>query len=153
MLARLRSLRAMKLPLLAFVAVLSLATARAETPTYTAADAAKHVGETATVTDKVEGAYQAKGGNIFLNMGGTHPNAPFTAFIPSTSAEKFPDFKKMEGATISVTGKITAHKDKAEIVVRDPEQLTVKDAAADKGEGEKTEPNKTEEASPSPAAP
>ena len=143
----------MKLPLLAFVAVLSLATARAETPTYSAADAAKHVGETATVTDKVEGAYQAKGGNIFLNMGGTHPNAPFTAFIPSTSAEKFPDFKKMEGATISVTGKITAHKDKAEIVVRDPEQLTVKDAAADKGEGEKSEESKAESPSPSPATP
>ena len=143
----------MKLPLLAFVAVLSLASARAETPTYTAADAAKHVGETATVTDKVESAHQAKGGNIFLNMGGTHPNAPFTAFIPSTSAEKFPDFKKLEGATISVTGKITAHKDKAEIVVRDPEQLTIKDAAADKGEGEKTESGKTEEATPTPAAP
>ncbi len=145
----------MKLPLLAFVIVLSLATARAETPTYSAADAAKHVGETATVTDKVEGAYQAKGGNIFLNMGGTHPNAPFTAFIPTTSAEKFPDFKKLEGATISVTGKITAHKDKAEIVVRDPEQLTVKDVAADKGEGEKAEAGKTETeaASPTPAAP
>ncbi|MBA2433742.1 MAG: hypothetical protein M3480_08960 [Verrucomicrobiota bacterium] len=143
----------MKLSLFAFVAVLSLATARAETPTYSAADAAKHVGETATVTDKVEGTYQAKGGNIFLNMGGTHPNAPFTAFIPSTSAEKFPDFKKMEGATISVTEKITAHKEKAEIVVRDPEQVTVKEAAVDKGEGEKAEAGKTEAASPTPAAP
>ena len=37
---------------------------------YTALEAAKHIGETATVTDKVEDAYQAKGGNIFLNMGG-----------------------------------------------------------------------------------
>ena len=145
----------MKLPLLAFFAVLSLATALAETPDYTAAEAAKHIGETATVTDKVEGAYQAKGGNIFLNMGGTHPNAPFTAFIPSTSAEKFPDFKKMEGATITVTGKITAHNDKAEIVVRGPDQLTVKDAAADKGEGERVEAGKTESgaASPTPATP
>ncbi len=143
----------MKLPLYAVVAVLSLATARAETPAYTAADAAQHIGETATVTDKVAGTYQAKGGNIFLNLGGNHPNAPFTAFIPSTSAEKFPDFKKFEGATISVTGKITAHKDKAEIVVRDPEQLTVKEAAADEGKDEKAEAGKTEAASPTPAAP
>ena len=145
----------MKLRLLAFFTALSIATALAETPDYTAADAAKHIGETATVTDKVEGVYQAKGGNIFLNMGGTHPNAPFTAFIPTTSAEKFPDFKKLEGATITVTGKITAHNDKAQIIVREPDRLTVKDAAADKGEGEKVEAGKTETeaASPTPAAP
>lgn len=141
----------MKLRLLALIAAFSMASAFAETPDYTAAEAAKHVGETATVTDKVEGVYQAKGGNIFLNMGGSHPNAPFTAFIPSTSAEKFPDFKKMEGATITVSGKITAHDDKAEIVVRGPDQITVKEAGAEKPEGEKAEASKTESPSPSPA--
>lgn len=145
----------MKCQLLAFIALFSIASAMAETPTYSAAEAAKHIGETASVTDKVEGAYQAKGGNIFLNMGGTHPNAPFTAFIPSTAAEKFPDFKKLEGATITVTGKITAHNDKAEIVVRSPDQLTVKDAAAEKGEGDKADgaSKPAEPATPSPAAP
>ena len=143
----------MKLRLLPVIAAFSTAAAFAESPTYTAADAAKHIGETASVTDKVEGVYQAKGGNIFLNMGGSHPNAPFTAFIPSTSAEKFPDFKKLEGATIIVTGKITAHNDKAEIVLRGPDQLTVKDAAAESAGIDKTEAPKAESPSPSPAAP
>ncbi len=135
----------MKLRLLAVFAAFSIASALAETPDYTAAEAAKHVGETATVTDKVESAHQAKGGNIFLNMGGRHPNAPFTAFISSTSADKFPDFKKLEGATITVSGKITAHNDKTEIVVRGPDQITIKDATADKdatpdkAEGDKAE--------------
>ncbi|CAN5606821.1 hypothetical protein BH18VER2_BH18VER2_00150 [soil metagenome] len=138
----------MKLCLLAFFAVVSIASALGETPDYTAADAAKHVGETATVPDKVEGTFQAKGGNIFLSMGGTHPNAPFTAFVPRTSAEKFPDFKKMEGATITVSGKITAHNDKAEIVVRTPDQITVKESGADKSESDKAE-----SPSPSPATP
>jgi hypothetical protein len=34
--------------------VLSIAPLMAETPTYTAVEAAKHVGETASVTDKVD---------------------------------------------------------------------------------------------------
>ncbi|MBA3652089.1 MAG: hypothetical protein H0W66_11580 [Chthoniobacterales bacterium] len=143
----------MKLSFLALLAAFSIVSAVAETPTYTAAEAAKHVGESASVTDKVEGVYQAKGGNIFLNMGGPHPNAPFTAFIPSTSTEKFPDFKKLDGATITVTGKITAHNDKAEIVLRRPDQLTVKEAAAETAGSDKTEALKAESPSPSPAAP
>lgn len=143
----------MKLRLLAFFALVSISSANAETPDYTAAEAAKHVGETATVTDKVGGVYQAKGGNIFLNMGGSHADAPFTAFIPSTSAEKFPDYKKLDGATITVSGKISTHNEKAEIVVRAPDQLTVKEAATDKADAEKTDASKASAASPSPSAP
>ena len=143
----------MKIRLFTLLSVLSIASALGETPDYTAADAAKHLGETATVTDKVEGVYQAKGGNIFINMGGSHPNAPFTAFIPSTSAEKFPDFKGLDGATITVSGKITAHNDKAEIVVRTPDQIVVKEAGSGKAEGEKAGSGAAESPSPSPAAP
>src|SRR5689334_18678760 len=57
--------------------------------TYTAAEAAKHVGETATVTDRVDGVHQSGKGNIFLNMGGKYPNQAFTAFIPSSGAAQF----------------------------------------------------------------
>src|ERR1044071_4850133 len=93
------------------------------TPDYTAVEAAKHVGETATVTDKVDGVHKAKGGSIFLNMGGAHPNEAFTAFIPGKSAEQFTDFQKYEGATITVSGKIVSHDGKPEIVVNSPEQI------------------------------
>ena len=40
-------------------------------PVYTARQAARHVGETATIMDKVDGVHQSGKGNIFLNMGGT----------------------------------------------------------------------------------
>ena len=127
--------------LLAVLAALSITSAVAETaPDYTAVEAAKHVGETASVTDKVDGAYQAKGGNIFLNMGGAHPNEVFTVFIPANAAEKFPDFKKYAGATITVSGKITSHNNKAEIVVNAPGEITVKEAA----------PGKEQSATPAP---
>ena len=60
-------------------------------PTYTATEAAKHVGDTATITDRVDGVHQSEKGNIFLNMGGKYPNQAFTAFIPSDSAAQFPN--------------------------------------------------------------
>jgi hypothetical protein len=86
-------------------------------------------------------------------MGGSHPNAPFTAFIPSTSAEKFSDFKGLDGATITVSGKITAHNEKAEIVVRTPDQIVVKEAGSGKAEGDKASSGAAESPSPAPAAP
>jgi hypothetical protein len=61
----------------------------AETPNYTAAEAAKHVGEVATIIDRVDGVHQSGKGNIFLNMGGKYPNQAFTARIPSASAGPF----------------------------------------------------------------
>src|ERR1043165_10190619 len=60
-----------------------------QTPTYTAADAAKHVGEIATITGTVNGVRQAGKGNIFLSIGGKYTNKVFTAFIPSSSAADF----------------------------------------------------------------
>lgn len=36
---------------------------------------------------------RARGGNIFLDMGGVHPNETFTIFIPADAATKFADFK------------------------------------------------------------
>src|SRR6516225_4751599 len=86
-------------------------------PVYTATVAAKHVGETATITDKVDGVHQSSKGNIFLNMGGKYPNQAFTAFIPAKSAGQFSDFQKYDGKTVSVSGKITLYKGKPEIVV------------------------------------
>jgi hypothetical protein len=66
-------------------AIATLAIAQAP-PTYPPEEAAKHVGETATITGTVDGVHQSGKGNIFLNMGGKYPNQAFTAFIPSASA-------------------------------------------------------------------
>ena len=102
----------------------------ADSAEYTGLEAAKHVGETATVTDKVETAYQAKGGNIFLNMGGRHPDETFTVFVPSSAASEFKDIKMYDGKTISVTGKIEDHKGKPQISVKSPSDITIKSEAS-----------------------
>jgi hypothetical protein len=103
------------------VAVTALALAQT-TPTYTPEEAAKHVGETATVTGRVDGFHQSGKGNIFLNMGGAYPNQAFTAFIPS--AGQFTNAQQYDGKTVSVSGKIQLYKGKPEIVVTSPGQIS-----------------------------
>ena len=108
-----------------FLALLAIvAFAFAQSPgNYTAQEAAKHVGETATITDNVDGVHQSGKGNIFLNMGGKYPNQAFTAFIPSSSAAQFPNAQQYEGRTVAVSGKITLYRGKPEIIVTSPSQL------------------------------
>jgi DNA/RNA endonuclease YhcR with UshA esterase domain len=110
---------------LAVFAVAALAIAQAP-PTYTAAEAAKHVGETATVKDRVDGFHQSGKGNIFLNMGGKYPNQAFTAFIPAASAAQFSQAQQYEGQIVAVSGKITLYKGKPEIIVNSPSQISAK---------------------------
>jgi len=112
--------------LLAIFAVICAASITAQTPNYTVADAAKHVGEIATVTGKVDSFRQLAKGHIFLNMGGAYPNQAFTAFIPAGSASQFPNAQQYDGKTVAVTGKIQLYKGKPEIIVNSPSQITVK---------------------------
>ena len=48
--------------------------------------------------------------------GGKYSNQVFTAFIPSGTASQFTDAAKYEGRRVSISGKITLCKGKAEIV-------------------------------------
>src|SRR5262249_56113897 len=89
-------------------------------------DAASHIGENATVTGTVDGVHQSGKGNIFLNMGGKYPNQAFTAFIPAGSAGQFSDYRKYDGQTVAVSGKITLYKGKPEIIVTSLAQITSK---------------------------
>jgi DNA/RNA endonuclease YhcR with UshA esterase domain len=112
---------------LALFACALAASAVAQAPaTYTASEAAKHVGEIATVTDKVDGVHQSGKGNIFLNMGGKYPNQAFTAFIPTLSAAPFSNPQQYEGKTVSVSGKITLYHGKPEITVTNVSQIITK---------------------------
>ena len=112
--------------LLTLFAVICAASISAQTPNYTAADAAKHVGEIATVTDRVEGVHQSGKGNIFLNMGGKYPNQAFTAFVPSSSAAQFSNPQQYDGKTVAVSGKITLYRGKPEIIVANVSQIIIK---------------------------
>src|SRR5437660_2176513 len=98
----------------------------AQSSNYTPQEAAKHVGETATITGAVDGVHQSSKGNIFLNMGGKYPNQAFTAWIPSASAGQFSNPQQYEGKTVAVSGKITLYRGKPEIIVTSPSQVVAK---------------------------
>jgi DNA/RNA endonuclease YhcR with UshA esterase domain len=112
--------------LLALFALTFAALAFGQAPTYTALEAAKHVGETATIMDRVDGVHQSGKGNVFLNMGGTYPNQTFTAFIPARSAAQFSQPQQYEGQTVAVSGKITLYRGKPEIIVNSPSQISTR---------------------------
>src|ERR1700681_4948300 len=89
----------------------------------TAAEAGKHVGEIATITDKVDGVHQSGRGNIFLNLGGKNPNQIVTVFIPAASAGDFSNPQQYDGKTVAVSGKITLYHGKPEIQVTNVSQI------------------------------
>jgi DNA/RNA endonuclease YhcR with UshA esterase domain len=113
--------------LLTLLAVMFAALAVAQAPpSYSAAEAAQHLGETATVTDRVDGVHQSGKGNIFLNMGGKYPNQAFTAFIPASSAGQLSQPQQYEGRTVAVSGKIALYRGKPEIIVTSSAQIVAK---------------------------
>jgi DNA/RNA endonuclease YhcR with UshA esterase domain len=112
--------------LLTLFGVMCAASIVAQTPTYTAAEATKHVGEIATVTDKVDSVHQSGKGNIFLIMGGKNANQAFTAFIPSAGASQFSNPQQFEDKTVAVSGKITLYHGKPEIIVENVSQIIEK---------------------------
>jgi hypothetical protein len=86
-------------------------------PTYTATEAAKHIGQLATVADKISGVYKDQYGDLLLVMGGKYPNQTFIVAIPAKSAWNFSDYHKYYGQMVAVFGKITLYMGKPEITV------------------------------------
>ena len=112
--------------LVLFAVAITVSAIAQTTPVYTPGEAAKHVGEIATITDRVDGVHQSSKGNIFLNMGGKYPNQTFTAWIPSASAGQFSNPQQYEGKTVAVSGKITLYRGKPEIIVTNVSQIIIK---------------------------
>lgn len=90
------------------------------------AEAAQHVGQIVTVTGTVSQVhYDSRSGNTFINMGGRYPNHSFYGIIFSDHTHAFGGIGSIEGATISITGKIKDYRGKPQIVLTDPGQLVV----------------------------
>jgi hypothetical protein len=87
-----------------------------------ATDAANHVGETASVRGTVAQVRTISSGMTFLNFDQAHPNSPFTAVVPA-NATGYPDLKGIEGTEVEVSGTITLHKGRAQIVLSGPDKL------------------------------
>ena len=94
-------------------------------------DAHKYIGMEKTVCGTVASATYAvrtKGRPTFLNLDQPYPNQIFTVVIwgPDRNNFKNPPETFFRGKTICVTGIIESYRGKPEIIVRSPDQITVK---------------------------
>jgi len=90
----------------------------------TAAEAKQHVGDEAVVSGTI--AEVSKGEKIVrLNFDESFPKQPFTAVVFSTRTNAFGDLEKLKGKKVEVKGKITAFRDRPQIVLNETNQLKV----------------------------
>jgi hypothetical protein len=123
-----KSLRSLTVAYL-FSLLLAFSTA-AQTNKITAPEAKDHVGEIRTVCGKVVSTHYAsgsKGQPTFLNLDEPYPKEVFTILIWGNDRAKFvtPE-TKYKDAKVCVTGKITSHREKPEIIATEPSQIVQK---------------------------
>lgn len=84
-------------------------------------DIAAHVGETVTVSGKVYGTKDF-GSMILVNVGAAYPQNPLTVVLRGKAKSLS---NNLEGKTITVSGNVSSYKEKPEIVINDPNAVTV----------------------------
>ncbi len=97
------------------------ATVSAGTIDYTEAE--NHVGEDASVTGTLVEAYTSASGTVFLDFCKSYKTCPFSGVIFADDAKKFSDLSRYEGQQVTLTGRITSYKGRAEIKLSNPSQL------------------------------
>ena len=85
-------------------------------------EAKNHVGEMATVRGKVFDVHVSQKGDVFINIGGKHPNAPFKV-VCFKQAIPTDQLKALDGQTISVRGKLKDYNGQVEIVLETADQI------------------------------
>lgn len=96
--------------------------------TIPAKDAAKYIGKTVTICDKVFSGKLLTPSNItLLYLGGNYPNQALTVIIKDADKNKFKGRPEVDdrGKDFTVTGKLVNYEGKPGIVVSDPKQLKV----------------------------
>jgi micrococcal nuclease len=93
-----------------------------------AKNAAKHIGQTVTIFDKVCSSKLIGNSNmVLLDIGWAHPNQYLTVVIEGKDRAKFNNKPEeyYKGRDVTVTGKIIDYKGKPEIIVSSPDELKV----------------------------
>lgn len=88
-------------------------------------EAAAHVGETAAVVGTVVSVFRSPGGNIYLNFGADYPRQTFTAVALAPVAQWTAGLDTLIRQRVRVRGPIVSYRGRIEIVLRDPDQISV----------------------------
>jgi hypothetical protein len=116
-----------KLLVLSAFAALFACKALAQT-TVAVKNAAKHIGQTVKICDKVvDGKLIAPSNTTLLDIGGDNPDQQLTIMIPAADRAKFKGRPEIDyrGKDVIVTGKLATYKGKTQITVSDPKQIKI----------------------------
>ncbi|MDB5286849.1 MAG: hypothetical protein JWR05_1798 [Mucilaginibacter sp.] len=84
-------------------------------------DAAKHIGESVSITAKVY-SYKELANMTLVNLGAEYPNQLLTVVLKGDAK---PLSKQIDNKVLSVKGKLELYKEKPEIVVTDARQIQI----------------------------
>ena len=86
-------------------------------------EAAALVGRTGCVSGVVQRVYTAPSGNTFLDFCENYRECPFTSLIFARDKSSFGDLTTLQGRQVELRGEVTTYQNRAEIVIRTPEQI------------------------------
>jgi hypothetical protein len=86
-------------------------------------DVAPHVGESGCVTGRVLRVYTSRAGHTFLDFCSDYHHCPFASVVFSSDRNKFGKLSALEGRVVEIRGAITVYEGRAEIIIRDPDQI------------------------------
>lgn len=86
-------------------------------------DAGPLVGRRGCVAGVVRRAFASRSGNTFLDFCDDYRQCPFSSVIFASDKEKFGDLNTLAGKRIEIRGDVVRYQDRAEIIIRDPQQI------------------------------
>ena len=89
------------------------------------ADAASLLGKNGCVTGRVLRVYTSRAGNTFLDFCPDYRTCPFTSVVFVGDRGKFGDLGTLSGKQVEIHGFVQSYEDRAEIIIRDPQQIRV----------------------------
>jgi hypothetical protein len=87
--------------------------------------AGAHTGENTCVSGRVLRVFTSRSGNTFLDFCTDYRSCPFTSVIFASARSQFGNLAALEGRNIEIRGEITSYNDRAEIIIRTPQQIRV----------------------------
>ncbi len=88
-------------------------------------EAGSHVGEATCVSGRVLRVFTSSAGNTFFDFCPDYRKCPFASVIFASDHEKFGDLRGLEGRQVEIQGPIRTYQGRAEIIIRDPQQIRV----------------------------
>jgi len=88
-------------------------------------EADEHVGESRCVAGRVVRVFTSRGGHVFIDFCPDYRDCPFGSVVFASDRSKFGDLTTLQGRRVELRGTLTRYRGRAEIVLRDAEQIRV----------------------------